>query len=238
MLGTSSWPGAFGEYIIAPEKSVLHLPDRLSYTQGSLIEPLSVAVHVTRRANLSAQKSVAILGTGSVGGMVAGVCHVQGANPIIAVDIHQHCLDTACKRMGATHTLLMPDDNLVEEVKGITGGEGVDVVFVTADDPTLVSKAVEMAKRKGLVMLVALLTDAPLQLAAYEILRKELGIIGNMSTNHEDVKRAIALAVSHQVDVDAIATHVLPIEEAQRGMGLTSTKDDGAIKVMLSFDTV
>jgi len=41
--------------------------------------------------------------------------------------------------------------------------------------------------------------------------------------------------VSGQVDVNAIATHVLPIEEAQRGMELASTKDDNAIKVILSF---
>jgi threonine dehydrogenase-like Zn-dependent dehydrogenase len=58
-----------------------------------------------------------------------------------------------------------------------------------------------------------------------------------MSINHEDMQQAVALAVSGHVDVSAIATHVLPIEEAQRGMELASTKDDGAIKVILSFDT-
>ena len=81
------------------------------------------------------------------------------------------------------------------------------------------------------------LTRSPLHLGAYEILSKELEIVGNMSINHEDVQQAIALAMSRQVDVNAIATHVLPIEEAQRGMELASTKDDGAIKVILSFDT-
>jgi len=237
MLGTSSWPGAFGEYIIAPEKSVLHLPDSLSYTQGSLIEPLSVAVHVARRANVSAHKPVAILGSGSVGGMLVGVCHAYGAKPIVAVDIHEHCLDIARRRMGATHALLVPDEKLADRVNSLTNGDGVDVVFVTADDPILVTQGVEMAKPRGRIMLVALLTSSPLNLAAYEILRKELEIVGNMSINHEDVQHAIALAISGQVDVNAIATHVLPIEKAQRGMELASTKDDGAIKVVLSFDT-
>jgi L-iditol 2-dehydrogenase len=235
MLGTSVWPGAFGEYITAPEKSVLRLPDSLSYTQGSLIEPLSVAVHVARRANVSAHKSVAILGTGSVGSMLVGVCHAYGAKPVVAVDIHQHCLDIACKRMGATHGLLAPDEKLADRVNDLTNGEGVDVAFVTADEPTLVTQGMEMAKRRGRIMLVALLTGSPLRLTAYEILRKELEIVGNMSTNHENVQRAIALAVSGQVDVNAVATHVLPIEEAQRGMELASTKDDNAIKVILSF---
>jgi len=43
------------------------------------------------------------------------------------------------------------------------------------------------------------------------------------------------LAASGQVDVEAIATHLLPIEDAQRGMELARAKDDGAIRVIFSF---
>jgi L-iditol 2-dehydrogenase len=235
VLGTPTWPGAFGEYIIAPEEAVFHLPDNLSYAQGSLIEPLTIAVHIVRQANLAAGESAAILGTGSIGGLLAGVCRVQGAGPIITADIRQHCLDAARERLGATHDFLLPDDNLVDKVKELTGGEGVDAVFITADDVSLVSQGVEMAKRRGRIVLVALLTCAPLQLTAYEIIGKELHIVGSIMSNHKDVRKAIELATSGQVDVEAIATHLLPIEEAQRGMELTHTKDDGAIKVILSF---
>ena len=49
------------------------------------------------------------------------------------------------------------------------------------------------------------------------------------------MQEAIDLAASGQVDVEAIATRVLPIEEAQRGMELVDTKEDGAIKVTLAF---
>jgi len=38
-----------------------------------------------------------------------------------------------------------------------------------------------------------------------------------------------------QVAVEALATHPLPIEEAQRAMELAWTEDCGAIKVILSF---
>jgi 2-desacetyl-2-hydroxyethyl bacteriochlorophyllide A dehydrogenase len=235
VLGTSAWPGAFGEYIVAPERSVFHLPHNLSYAQGSLIEPLTVAVHVARQANLVAGESVAILGTGSVGGLLAGVCRVLGVGPIITADIQQHCLDAARERLGATHDFLLPDDDLVDAIKALTGGEGVDVVFVTADDPALVGRGVQMAKRRGRIVLVALLTTSPLQLTAYEIIGKELHILGSSMSNHDDVRKAIELAASGQVDVEAIATHLLPIEDAQWGVELADTKADGAIKVILSF---
>jgi L-iditol 2-dehydrogenase len=235
VLGTQAWPGAFGEYIVAPERAVFGLPEGLTFSQGSLIEPLTVAVHVARRANLAAGESVAILGTGSIGGLLAGVCRAQAAGPIIVADIRQHCLDAARERLGATHDCLLPDANLEDAVEKLTGGVGADVVFITADDPVLVSRGVHLARRRGRVVLVALLTAAPLELMAYDIIGKELHVLGSSMSNYDDVRTALELAASGQVDVEAILTHRLPIEEAQRGMELAHTKDEGAIKVILSF---
>ena len=235
VLGTTSWPGAFGEYVVAPEEAVFHLPDNLSYAQGSLIEPLTIGVHVARRADLKVGDSAAILGSGSIGSMVSGVCHALGAGPIIAADIRQHCLDAARERMGATHDFLLPNDQLVDQVKALTGGEGVDVTFITADDASLVNPGLEMTKRRGRIVLVALLTEAPLQFMAFPVIAKELHIVGSSMSNNDDVREAIELAASGRVDVEGILTHVLPIQEAQRGIELAQTKDDGAIKVVLSF---
>ena len=176
-----------------------------------------------------------ILGTGSIGGLVSAVCRVHGAEPIIVTDIRQHCLDAARERLGATHDLLLPDVNLADKVKKLAGGEGVDVAFVAADEPALVSQAVELVKRRGKVVLIALLTESPLALWAYDIIGQEKQILGSSMANHDDVQQAIEWAASGLVDVEGINTHVLPIEEAQRGMELARTKDHDAIKVVLSF---
>jgi threonine dehydrogenase-like Zn-dependent dehydrogenase len=118
----------------------------------------------------------------------------------------------------------------------LTQGEGADVVIVAGDGKTIARQAIDVAKRRGRVVLVALLTEYAPQLPAYDILSKELCIIGSTMSNHEDTRRAIELVASGQVDVEAIATHVLPIEDAQRGIELARTKADGAIKVVFTFD--
>jgi len=236
VLGTPPWPGAFGEFVVVPGEAVFHLPDHLSYIQGALIEPLTVGVHVAHQARLQAGESVAILGAGSIGGLLSGACQAMGAGPIITADIRQHCLDATRERLGATHDVLLPDHNLVYEVMRLTSGEGVDVVFVTADDESLVNLGIEMSKRRGRIVLVALMTHAPLRLSAYSILSKELSIIGSTMSNNEDVREAIDLVASGRVDVEGVFTHQLPIEEAQRGVEMAHSKTDGAIKVVLSFD--
>ena len=233
VLGTAQWPGGFGEYIVAPQETVFHLPKDLSFTQGAVIEPLSVAVHIARRANITSAKSIAILGTGSIGGMVVGISSSNGAYPIVAADIHQHCIDAAQERMGASHGFLLPDKDLVPKVLELTGGLGVDVVVISADDVSLVNLGLDMVKTRGIIVLVALLTEAPLQFMAYDMILKEAHLIGDYMGNEDDFRCAIELASSGRVKVEGIITHRLPIEQAQRGMELASTKDDNAIKVVL-----
>ena len=52
---------------------------------------------------------------------------------------------------------------------------------------------------------------------------------------HADVEQAIEWTANGNVDVEGILTHVLPLDDAQHGMELASTKEDEAIKVILEF---
>ena len=85
------------------------------------------------------------------------------------------------------------------------------------------------------IALIAILTEAPLNFMAYDVIGKEKEIIGSSMCTNTDVIRAIEMVVSGEVDVEGILTHVLPLEEAPRGMELAQNKDEDAIKVILNF---
>ena len=235
VLGTQAWTGAFGEYITAPQAATFALPEQLSFSQGSLIEPLTVAVHVAHRAGIGPGTSVVTLGTGSIGGMMCATARALGAGPVIAADIRQHCLDAARERMGATHDFLLPDPNFASQVLELTGGEGADVVVIAADEPALVNLALDIIKRRGTIVLVALLTEDPLEFMGFQVIRKEVHLIGSTMANVADVEEALELVASGRVDVTGILTHHLPIEQVQAGMEMARSKTDGAIKVVLDF---
>ena len=235
VLGTQVWPGAFGEFITSPEKAVFSLPEGLSFIEGSLIEPLTIGVHVARRSELAPGQSVVVLGSGSIGSMVSAVSRASGAGPIVAVDIRQHCLDAARERMGATHDFLLPDPDLVKKIRGVVGSQGADVVVIAADEPALVDLALDIIKKRGVIVLVALLTGEPLVFSGFKVIIKEAHIIGCTMSSTADVEKAIQLAANRQVDVTGIHTHTLPIEEAQRAMHLASEKEDKAIKVIMQY---
>jgi L-iditol 2-dehydrogenase len=234
VLGTDIWPGGFGEIIVAPEVSVFHLPDHVTYEEGCLVEPLTVAVHVVNRSNFQPGETAAVLGAGSIGGLIVGVLKSRGANPIIAADIRQHCLNSA-KRLGADCGILLPCEDIVDRVMAVTGGRGVDTVYIVADDATLMNIALQISKHLARIVLVSLITEEPLRFQAFDVLSKEINIIGSLMANHSDVKQAISLVSSGEVDVNHILTHLLPIDQAQLGMELAHTKADGAVKVVLKW---
>ncbi len=232
VLGTIGWSGGLGETIVAPEKSVYRLPDHVSYSAGTLIEPLSVGVHAINRAALEPGESVAVLGTGPIGMMVAAIANVRGASPIVAVDLQPHCLETAQRHLGATHCLLADQGPLTERILGINDGKGIDVVFLTAGIASLVEEALTIVQRDGRVVFLALFDEA-VQFEPFDIVGREMSFVGSQMYNAEDIQTAIELIASGEVAAEAMVTHVLPLEQAQLGFEMAESKADGAIKVVL-----
>jgi len=232
VLGTVGWSGGMGEVIVAPARSVYPLADHVPYVEGTLIEPLSVAVHQVSSADVRAGQSVAVLGTGPIGMMVAAAASVEGAAPIIAVDIQEHCLEVAQHSFGATHGISASQGHLAERVLATAALSGIDVVFLTVGVPSLVQQALAMANPEGRVVLVALF-DEPLWLDANDVIHKHLTLVGSSMYNDQDIGTAIDLISAGKVQARAMVTHVLPLEQAQRAFHLAATKEDGAIKVVL-----
>lgn len=87
--------GTSQEYYNDPAAFVHHLPKFLSFVEGALIEPLSVALHAVRRSGLIAGQSVLIRGAVATGLLCAAVCKTTGASDITIVDVDQTRLDFA-----------------------------------------------------------------------------------------------------------------------------------------------
>src|SRR5260370_36008249 len=63
---------------------MLHVPAALGDDQAAMIEPLAVATHDVRRAEVKAGNSVLVLGGGPIGAVIAMVCRHRGARVIVS----------------------------------------------------------------------------------------------------------------------------------------------------------
>ena len=234
VLGTPRWVGGLGEYIVAPAQALYSLPEHVSYVEGTTIEPLSVGVHMVERAGVSAGESVVVLGAGAIGMMVSAVASVRGARPIVAVDLQQHCLDIARQHFGVTHSLLGDEGPVADCILDITGGQGVDVTYLTVGVPALVDEAIQMAACEGRIFFVALF-DQSVQMEPNVLIDKHLTLLASAMYNASEIRTAVDLVASGQVPAGAMVTYVLPLGEAQRAFDLAASKEDGAIKVVIEM---
>ena len=97
--------------------------------------------------------SVAVFGCGGVGNGAIEGARLAGASVIIAVDIDDRKLEWA-RQFGATHTVNSRETDPVEAIRGITGGNGVDVAVEAIGLPETYRQAFEARDLAGTVVLV------------------------------------------------------------------------------------
>ncbi|PQE06914.1 sorbitol xylitol dehydrogenase protein [Rutstroemia sp. NJR-2017a BBW] len=113
---TPPYNGTLCRYYALPEDFCFKLPEHVSFEEGALVEPLSVAVHCVKLAGVRPGGSVFVLGAGPIGVLCAAVPRAFGASTILVADIVQSRLDFA-QSYAATHTSLISADPL--ELQGL-----------------------------------------------------------------------------------------------------------------------
>jgi S-(hydroxymethyl)mycothiol dehydrogenase len=106
-----------------------------------------------RTANVQPGDRVAVIGCGAVGLSAVQGARLAGAATIIAVDLNPTKLDWA-RRMGATAVVNATSENVVERVRQLAGGHGVDYCLDVVARPETIRNALECCDNFGTAVLV------------------------------------------------------------------------------------
>jgi S-(hydroxymethyl)mycothiol dehydrogenase len=101
--------------------------------------------------------SVAVIGCGGVGDAAVMGARLAGARKIIAVDVDDRKLEWA-RGVGATHTVNSRESDPVEAIRGLTEGNGADVVIEAVGRPETYKQAFYARDLAGTVVLVGVPT--------------------------------------------------------------------------------
>ena len=145
--------GSNAEYVVMPEKNVVVLEDSVTFEQGALFEPSTVALHGILQNKFSGGGTVAILGGGTIGAFTLQWVKLLGAKSVTVFDISQERLDLA-KKLGADNVIKTDDDNFINTAKELTDGRGYDYVFETAGITVTMQFAFQLAAPKAHVCFI------------------------------------------------------------------------------------
>ena len=162
-----------------------------------------------------------------------------GAKRIIGLDLLDYRLDVAMQ-MRATHTVNVIREDAIQKVRDITDGKMADLVIEAVGHQTgTINTCLDLVKHEGTVFCFGV-PDEPVYDFRYEdILRKNLSMVGSGGPEvKRDFPLAIDMIVQGRTDVSPIVTHVIPFDEVQRGFEIFTKRTDGAIKVVLDYNSI
>ena len=229
--GTPPIDGVFAEYAVMPAENCYPLPQGFGPAEGALLEPLGIAIHSVDLAHLKVGQTVAVLGAGPIGLLIAAVARAAGAGEIFVTEPLAHRRQFALDYV-ADAALDPGDTDVAAEILQLTGGRGVDVAFEAAGAVDTPQQAVDVACIGGKVILVGIPSDDRMAIKASTARHKGIVLKPVFRMKHT-YSRAIRLVQTGMVDVKPLATHLFPLERIVEAFELVTGYEDGVLRAVI-----
>ncbi len=221
--------GAMADYITVFEPYVYKLPDYLSFDSGALIEPLSVATHAVRRADIKLGEKVLIIGAGAIGILTAALCRKIGAGEVAVVDFSAARLKLALE-LGATTGINPNEQDVLEMVGKLTGGTGMDKTFECVGRESTFGQAMMALKKNGLATIIGIFEEREIQIPVTRFITHEIKVQGSQGYCWDF---PVALQMSRDINLEKLITHTFQLDALQQALETSLDRDSEAVKVIL-----
>jgi len=223
--------GAMAEYIAVPERTLLHLPDAVSFEQAALVEPVSVALHALGAAPIALNDVAVVFGAGTIGIALIKLLGLSNCGLVIAVDIDETKLEFARKN-GAGLSFSSTGADLQAKILENTQGEGADIAYEAVGIPATTRAGIECLRKTGSLVILGNLTpsiDIPMQ----KVVLRQLRLIGSYAFANE-AETALKLMADKRVTVEDLISVVAPLAEGPQLFERLRSGEKGLRKVILT----
>lgn len=231
--------GAFAEKVVVHESQLVAIPPDIGFAPASLLACGVITGYgaVMNTARVRPGDTVAVVGCGGVGLNSVQGAVLAGAGLVVAVDLSDDKL-AAARRFGASHAVSPARDSAADAVRALTGGRGVDHVFVAVGAKAALDSALGLIARNGAVVVVGMPPSGvmaeydPATLAACN--QRILGSKMGEARIDLDIPRLVEHYRSGRLELDALITGRYPL--AGINEAIAAVKDGRALRNVIVFD--
>jgi (R,R)-butanediol dehydrogenase/meso-butanediol dehydrogenase/diacetyl reductase len=192
------------------------------------VEPVAVAVHDVRRADLRAGERALVVGGGPVGLLIAAVARRTGADVVL---VEPNAFRREVAEGFGLRVLDPTTTDVLETVQDWTDGAGADVAFEVSGVQAGVDTVVHALSARGRMVLVAI-HGAPRPVDLHRFFWRELTLLGARLYRREDFETAVQIVAERQVPVADLISRVVPLEQV--GEAFAALESGGRVmKVLL-----
>jgi threonine dehydrogenase-like Zn-dependent dehydrogenase len=207
--------GGMAEEILVPERCLVPIPEPLPLRDACLAEPLAVGLHGLRRAEARPGESIAIIGAGSIGLLVAA------AAVDLECEVYVQARHETQRRMA---------DRLGASVIG--PADGYDLVVAAAGGSAGVASAVELARAGGRALVLTAPHDGFMPAAAAFREVNAITSLAYAGNGRREIEDAVSMLARRPV-MSELITHRFPLDRAADAFRVAADRKRGSIKVVL-----
>jgi alcohol dehydrogenase len=229
--------GAQAEYLRVPhaQANLAKIPDELADEQVVLLADIaSTGISAAESADLQIGDSVAVFAQGPIGLCATAGAKLKGASLIIAVEADPVRAEMA-KRMGADVVLDFTQGDVIEQIKGMTGGRGVDVAIEALGTQATFENALRVLRPGGTLSSLGVYSgklSVPIEPFAAGL--GDHRIVTTLCPGGKERMRRLMELVRHgRLDLTPLLTHTFPLDRIAEAYQLFGQRRDGVIKVAI-----
>jgi threonine dehydrogenase-like Zn-dependent dehydrogenase len=228
--GLGLW-GGYAEYMHLHPNSIVHkMRGDIPAEIAVMYNPLGAGVRwALQYGGVHLGSSVLVLGAGQRGLAAILASRYVGAGLIIATGLARDEAKLALAReFGADHTINVDEEDTVERVRELTGGDGADVVLdLTPMAQQPVRDAIEAVRWGGTIVLAGLKGHKPIELVTDMLINKAITMKGAFSVDAAGYENAITLIESGKFPLHKMQTHKYGLDDVEHAIKLLAGEVPG-----------
>lgn len=224
--------GGMAEYLCVPESAVV-ITNGLPFNEMAVIECLAIGAHAVRRAQITDNDTVLVLGAGPIGIGAIQFASVAGGK-VIASDVLDEKLAFCKEQYNVVGTV-----NALGDVKGelekLTDGNMPTVIIDCTGNPRAMEGAFYNLAHGGRIVFVSVV-KADISFNDPEFHKRETTLLGSRNATVEDFEHVVACLKDGSVKSGAFVTHTGKFENLIEDFQNWVKPETGVIKAVVELD--
>jgi threonine dehydrogenase-like Zn-dependent dehydrogenase len=220
-----------------PTRATIPIPDEISWDQAPFVMWGRSCLNWTNEAEIRLGDTVAVMGLGLVGLLMAMWCRLRGPGQIIGLDLFEQRRALA-RKIGVEHVLDPTEPEAVARVRELTRGRGADVTIHCVSGAAVESfdLSQQITRTGGRLVLLGI-HSAPLTIRRHEFLHKDLiGGGTRYDYSHDTFQVGLQFLLDGRWPALDIVTHNVPYPQAPEIYEMLNFRPREAGAVLLRWD--
>jgi threonine dehydrogenase-like Zn-dependent dehydrogenase len=227
---------AFAPYALVGNEQAVLLPPQLEQLPFPG-EPLGCVMNVLDRSRILPGATVAVIGMGFIGSLVARMAHARGAQ-VIALSRRGSMLERL--PVGIRTIRYQDTHDGIRQVMALTANAGVERVIECTGHQEPLTMATDVVAEHGMIVIAGYHQDGLRQVDLQKWNWKGIDVINAHERDHRryvrGVQEAIQEVLAGRLDPREHITHWFAFEELAQALELTSRSEDHFIKACIEFE--